>query len=178
MKEVIRLQAYDLILKKRNGYELSTAEIEHLITSYTLGLITDYQMAAFCMAVYFQGMNARETADLAVAMANSGTKYDLSGVGGTVIDKHSTGEWDTTTLVVAPLVASCRYQLPKCQAGLGHTGGTIDKLERAYPDLDVIWSKKEFIKQSTPSISVLSASQRLSLPQISGSMPLGMLRLQ
>lgn len=161
---MIRLQAYDLILKKRNGYELSTAEIEHLITSYTLGLITDYQMAAFCMAVYFQGMNARETADLAVAMANSGTKYDLSGVGGTVIDKHSTGGvGDTTTLVVAPLVASCGVPVAKMSGrGLGHTGGTIDKLE-SIPGFRCNLEQEEFIKQvNAINISIISQSETVA----------------
>ena len=85
------MRAYDLILKKRSGGELSTAEIKYLISAYTAGEIADYQMAAFCMAVYFQGMSHRETADLTLAMAQSGAINDLSGIEGSVIDKHSTG---------------------------------------------------------------------------------------
>jgi pyrimidine-nucleoside phosphorylase len=142
------LRAYDLILKKRNGGELTTAEIEFLISGYTAGEIADYQMAALCMAIYFQGMSIRETADLTMAMAYSGDVNDLSGIEGTVIDKHSTGGvGDTTTLIVAPLVASCGVPVAKMSGrGLGHTGGTIDKLE-SIPGFQTEISQTEFVQQ-------------------------------
>lgn len=142
------MRAYDLILKKRNGGELTTAEIEFLISGYTAGEIADYQMAALCMAIYFQGMSIRETADLTMAMAYSGVVNDLSGIEGTVIDKHSTGGvGDTTTLIVAPLVASCGVPVAKMSGrGLGHTGGTIDKLE-SIPGFQTEISQTEFVQQ-------------------------------
>lgn len=142
------MRAYDLILKKRNGGELTTAEIEFLISGYTAGEIADYQMAALCMAIYFQGMSIRETADLTMAMAYSGNVNDLSGIEGTVIDKHSTGGvGDTTTLIVAPLVASCGVPVAKMSGrGLGHTGGTIDKLE-SIPGFQTEISQTEFVQQ-------------------------------
>lgn len=155
------MRAYDLILKKRNGMELSSAEIEFLISKYTEGLVADYQMAAFCMAVYFQGMNPRETADLTLAMANSGKKYDLSGISGTIIDKHSTGGvGDTTTLIVAPLVASCGVPVAKMSGrGLGHTGGTIDKLE-SIPGFTCELEQNAFIDQvNAIKISIISQSE-------------------
>ena len=142
------MRAYDLILKKRNGGELTTAEIEFLISGYTAGEIADYQMAALCMAIYFQGMSIRDTADLTMAMAYSGDVNDLSGIEGTVIDKHSTGGvGDTTTLIVAPLVASCGVPVAKMSGrGLGHTGGTIDKLE-SIPGFQTEISQTEFVQQ-------------------------------
>ena len=142
------MRAYDLILKKRNGGELTTAEIEFLISGYTAAEIADYQMAALCMAIYFQGMSIRETADLTMAMAYSGDVNDLSGIEGTVIDKHSTGGvGDTTTLIVAPLVASCGVPVAKMSGrGLGHTGGTIDKLE-SIPGFQTEISQTEFVQQ-------------------------------
>lgn len=155
------MRAYDLILKKRNGMELSSAEIEFMISKYTEGLVADYQMAAFCMAVYFQGMNPRETADLTLAMANSGKKYDLSGISGTIIDKHSTGGvGDTTTLIVAPLVASCGVPVAKMSGrGLGHTGGTIDKLE-SIPGFTCELEQNAFIDQvNAIKISIISQSE-------------------
>lgn len=142
------MRAYDLIMKKRNGNPLTTAEIQFLISEYTKETLTDYQMAAFCMAVYFQGMNHRETADFTISMANSGIQYDLSTIEGRIIDKHSTGGvGDTTTLVVAPLVASCGVPVAKMSGrGLGHTGGTVDKLE-SIPGFSPEVSKKDFINQ-------------------------------
>ncbi|NMB39222.1 MAG: pyrimidine-nucleoside phosphorylase [Firmicutes bacterium] len=154
------MRAYDLIMKKRNGNPLTTAEIQFLISEYTKGNIADYQMAAFCMAVYFQGMDYRETADFTMAMANSGRWYDLSKIKGKIIDKHSTGGvGDTTTLIVTPLVASCGVPVAKMSGrGLGHTGGTIDKLE-SIPGFNTEVSPEDFIDQVNQiNICIMSQS--------------------
>lgn len=140
------MRAYDLIKSKRDGGELSTAELEFLVREYTSGALPDYQMAAFLMAVFFQGLNPRETTDLTLAMANSGEVADLSGLPGPTVDKHSTGGVaDTTTLVVAPLVAACGVVVAKMSGrGLGHTGGTVDKLE-SVPGFRTSLSPEEFL---------------------------------
>jgi pyrimidine-nucleoside phosphorylase len=142
------MRAVDIIISKRDGLELSTQEIQFFVEGYTRGEIPDYQAAAWAMAVLLKGMNARETADLTLAMANSGEILDLSGVVPIAVDKHSTGGvGDKTTLVVEPAVAACGLPVGKMSGrGLGFSGGTLDKIE-SIPGYRVDLTKEEFLDQ-------------------------------
>ncbi len=158
------MRTVDLIAKKRDGGELTAEEIAYLIDGYCSGDIPDYQMSAWAMAVFFRGMTARETADLTMAMARSGDQIDLSGIEGVKVDKHSTGGvGDTVTLVLAPLVAAAGVPVAKMSGrGLGHTGGTIDKLE-SIPGFCVERTKEEFIRQVNEcGVAVISQSGNIT----------------
>lgn len=141
------MRMYDIIKKKRDGEELTTEEIRFVVHGYTRGEIPDYQMAAFLMAVYFRGMNERETYDLTIAMLESGERLDLSSLKGVKLDKHSSGGvGDKITFVVLPIAASFGVKIIKMSGrGLGHTGGTIDKLE-SIPGMKTSLTRDEFIR--------------------------------
>jgi len=158
------MNVYELIRKKRDGLELRTGEIAFLIDGMVSGAIPDYQMAAFLMAVYFSGMSARECLDLTMAMASSGEQVDLSAIAGFKVDKHSTGGvGDTTTLVLAPLVAASGGIVAKMTGReLGHTGGTVDKLE-SVPGMQVALARDEFFRiVNTIHVSLTSQTARLA----------------
>ena len=142
------MRMYDIIKKKRDGGELSTEEIRYFINGVTDGSVPDYQAAALCMAIYFKGMSVRETCDLTYAVRDSGDTLDFSAVNGLRVDKHSTGGvGDKTSLVVGAVVASFGVKVAKISGrGLGHTGGTIDKLE-AIEGFNTAIPHADFIRQ-------------------------------
>lgn len=157
------MRAVDLIQKKRDGQELTTAEIKWLVEGYVAGTVPDYQMSAFAMAVYFKGMTTREISDLTMNMVKTGQEFDLSAIDGVKVDKHSTGGvGDKVTLILAPLVASFGVPVAKMSGrGLGHTGGTIDKLE-SIKGYQVERSQEDFIRQVQDiGVSVIGQSDQL-----------------
>ena len=141
------MRMYDLIIKKRNGAALTREEIDFMVKGFTNGSIPDYQMSAMMMAVYFQGMTEEETLYLTLAMQHSGDVLDLSAISGIKVDKHSTGGvGDKTSLALAPMVAACGIKVAKMSGrGLGHTGGTIDKLE-SFPGFSTEISTEQFFE--------------------------------
>ncbi len=153
------MRMYDIIEKKREGLELSTEEIKYFITEYCSNNIPDYQASALLMAIFLKGMNENETAQLTDAMAHSGDMIDLSEIPGVKVDKHSTGGvGDKTTLILGPIVAACGIPVAKMSGrGLGHTGGTIDKLE-AIPGFNTSISREDFIR-NVKEIGIAIAGQ-------------------
>lgn len=155
---------YDLIMKKRDSKELTKEEIRFMIKGYVAGNIPDYQMSAMLMAIYFQGMSKEETFELTDAMAHSGDVVDLSKIQGIKVDKHSTGGvGDKTTLIISPIVASYGVKVAKMSGrGLGHTGGTIDKME-SIPNMKVTLTQEEFFDVvNNAGFSVIGQSGNLA----------------
>ncbi|MDU7928826.1 MAG: pyrimidine-nucleoside phosphorylase [Veillonella sp.] len=158
------MRMYDIILKKRANLPLSDKEIRFVIDGYVKGEIPDYQVSALLMTIVFNGMNARELGTLTLAMAQSGNMVDLSNIDGITVDKHSTGGvGDKTTLIIAPLVAACGGKVAKMSGrGLGHTGGTIDKME-SIPNLKVSLEQDAFIDQVNKiGLAVIGQSEGLA----------------
>ena len=158
------MRMYDIILKKRANLALTNEEIRFVIEGYVHGTIPDYQVSALLMTIVFNGMNARELGTLTLSMAQSGQMVDLSSIDGITVDKHSTGGvGDKTTLIIAPLVAACGGKVAKMSGrGLGHTGGTIDKME-SIPHLKVSLGQEDFIAQvNRIGLAVIGQSEGLA----------------
>ncbi|CRH91996.1 Pyrimidine-nucleoside phosphorylase [Chlamydia trachomatis] len=157
------MRTVDLIQKKRDGLELTKEEITWLVNGYVDGSVPDYQMSAFAMAIYFKGMTTREISDLTMAMVATGEQIDLSAIAGSKVDKHSTGGvGDKVTLILAPLVASFGVPVAKMSGrGLGHTGGTLDKLE-SIKGYQIEVSQEDFIRQvQETGLAVIGQSDKL-----------------
>ena len=149
--------------KKKQGFELSKEEIDYFVSGYTENRLPDYQISALLMAICLQSMTARETADLTAAMLNSGERMDLSKIQGITCDKHSTGGvGDKTTLALTPMVVACGARVAKMSGrGLGHTGGTLDKLE-AIKSFNVQMSEEAFLDQvNTLGLAIIGQSKNL-----------------
>ncbi len=158
------MRMYDIIKKKRDGYELSTDEINYFVDNYIKGSIPDYQISALLMAIYFNKMSERETLDLTRAIVNSGDTVDLSDIKGIKVDKHSTGGvGDTVTLILGPMIAACGVPFVKMSGrGLGHTGGTLDKLE-SIEGFKVELDREEFIRNvNKTNIAICSQTSNIA----------------
>ena len=159
------MRAFDIIAKKRDSKELSKEEIEFFIDGYTKGEVTDYQASALLMAIYLNGFNEEETVNLTMAMIKSGDVVDLSEINGIKVDKHSTGGvGDKTSLILVPMVAAAGGKVAKLSGrGLGHTGGTLDKLE-AIPNFDINVTKENFIDFVNKSGLVIAGQTQNIVP--------------
>ena len=158
------MRMYDLIMKKRNGGHLTEEEIDFMIRGYTAGEIPDYQLSAMMMAIYFVGMDEKETLHLTMSMARSGELLDLSALSGIKVDKHSTGGvGDKTSLALGPMAAACGIKIAKMSGrGLGHTGGTIDKLE-SFEGFSTEISTRQFIQNvNTIGIAIMGQTKELA----------------